>query len=73
MDAMVLAAIAKWPNVPAVFGWLRLDARGQWRMRDERAQQLALPGDPIRHPALLAFIVGRLSGGRRNKRQSQWV
>ncbi|MBB1519175.1 hypothetical protein [Aquipseudomonas guryensis] len=23
--------------------------------------------------ALLAFIVGRLSGGRRNKRQSQWV
>ncbi|VXC41602.1 conserved exported hypothetical protein [Pseudomonas sp. 8AS] len=23
--------------------------------------------------ALLAFVVGRLSGGRRNKRQSQWV
>ena len=23
MDATVLAAIARWPNVPAVFGWLQ--------------------------------------------------
>ncbi|PRP69467.1 hypothetical protein BUE93_16945 [Chromobacterium amazonense] len=38
MDAIVLAAMAKWPNVPAVFGWLRLDARGQWWIKDERLQ-----------------------------------
>lgn len=42
MDAMVLAAIAKWPNVPAVFGWLRLDARGQWWLREEKLAQPAI-------------------------------
>ncbi len=38
MDAAVIAALAKWPNVPAVFGWLRLDARGQWWIREQRLQ-----------------------------------
>jgi len=56
MDEAVRQAMRKWPNVPHCFGWLRLDARGQWRMRDERAQQLQLPGDKINHPALLGFI-----------------
>jgi Protein of unknown function (DUF2946) len=36
VDDAVLAAIAKWPNVPAVFGWLTLTARGEWRIRGER-------------------------------------
>jgi hypothetical protein len=56
MDEIVKAAIAKWPNVPHCFGWLTLDARGVWRMRDERAQALNLPGDPIRNTTLLSFI-----------------
>lgn len=56
MDEIVRQAMAKWPNVPHCFGWLMLDARGNWRMRDERAQQLALPGDKINHPTLLGFI-----------------
>lgn len=56
MDEVVRQAMAKWPNVPHCFGWLRLDARGHWRMRDERAQQSGLPGDKISHPALLGFI-----------------
>lgn len=56
MDELVRQAMHKWPNVPHCFGWLRLDARGGWRMRDERAQQQGLAGEPIRHPALLAFI-----------------
>ena len=56
MDDVVRQAMAKWPNVPHCFGWLKLDARGHWRMRDERAQQLNLPGDRIAHPALLGFI-----------------
>ena len=56
MDDMVKQAIAKWPKVPHCYGWLALDARGNWRMRDERAQQLQLAGDPLRQPALLGFI-----------------
>lgn len=56
MDDIVKQAMAKWPNVPDCYGWLGLDARGDWRMRDERAQQLELPGDKVRQAALLAFI-----------------
>jgi hypothetical protein len=42
MDALVLAAMDKWPNVPAVYGWLRLDARGQWWLRDSLLKQPAM-------------------------------
>ena len=56
MDEIVKQAIAKWPNVPHCYGWLALDARGAWRMRDEQVQALNLPGDKIAHTALLGFI-----------------
>ncbi|MFP5391645.1 MAG: DUF2946 family protein [Gammaproteobacteria bacterium] len=56
MDDIVKQAMAKWPNVPHCYGWLALDARGYWRMRDERAQHLDLPGDKLTQPALLGFI-----------------
>ena len=56
MDDIVRQAMAKWPNVPHCFGWLALDARGHWRMRDEATQQQNLPGDRIMHAALLGFI-----------------
>ena len=56
MDEIVRQAMAKWPNVPHCYGWLALDRRGQWRMRDEAAQAAGTAGDPIRHAALLAFI-----------------
>jgi hypothetical protein len=56
MDPIVKQAMAKWPNVPHCYGWLALDARGGWFMRDERAQQLDLIGERIRNPALLGFI-----------------
>lgn len=29
------SALRRWPNVPACYGWLSLDRRGRWRMRDE--------------------------------------
>ncbi len=48
--------MAKWPSVPHCYGWLALDARGAFRMRDEAAQAAHAPGDVIRHPALLSFI-----------------
>ena len=56
MDDIVKKAMAKWPNVPDCYGWLGLDARGAWRMRDERAQHLNAPGDKVTQPALLGFI-----------------
>jgi hypothetical protein len=28
--------MARWPNVPAVYGWLALDRRGQWLIKGER-------------------------------------
>jgi hypothetical protein len=56
MDDIVKQAMAKWPNVPHCYGWLALDARGTWRMRDERTQTLRLPGDKIANPALVRFI-----------------
>ena len=36
MDEQVLRGMAKWPNVPAVYGWLTLDRRGQWLIKGER-------------------------------------
>lgn len=56
MDDIVKQAMAKWPNVPDCYGWLGLDARGAWRMRDERAQHLNAPGDKVTQAALLGFI-----------------
>ncbi len=46
MDAVVAQAMAKWPNVPAVYGWLSLDRRGNWLIKGER----------IANPALRDFI-----------------
>jgi len=56
MDDIVKAAMLKWPDVPDCYGWLALDARGQWRMRDDACQRTGGAGDIIRNPALQAFI-----------------
>lgn len=42
MDEIVKAAMAKWPDVPDVYGWLRLDARGQWWIREGRVDNRPL-------------------------------
>ncbi len=60
MDDIVKQAMARWPNVPDCFGWLGLDARGQWFLRDD-ATQAAGPfpgskGSLLAHEKLLAFI-----------------
>ena len=36
MEEYVIRAMAKWPDVPAVYGWLALDRRGDWRFKGER-------------------------------------
>ena len=56
MDDIVKKAMVKWPDVPHCYGWLALDGRGAWRMRDERAQHLGLAGDKVIQVALLGFI-----------------
>lgn len=64
MDELVKAALKKWPNVPACYGWLGLDARGQWWMRDDRAQNCGAfasgapgaKGSHLRHDKLIEFI-----------------
>jgi hypothetical protein len=60
MDDIVKAALKKWPNVPHCHGWLALDARGQYFMRDDRVQQAgpfpAVKGSRIDHDKLREFI-----------------
>ena len=60
MDEIVKAALAKWPNVPHCHGWLGLDARGQWYMRDDRTQAAGpfprSKGSLLQHDKLIAFI-----------------
>jgi len=60
MDDIVKAALLKWPHVPHCYGWLALDARGHWYLRDERVQAAGpfpqLKGSRITHEKLLAFI-----------------
>jgi hypothetical protein len=60
MDEIVKAALKKWPSVPHCYGWLALDARGQWFMRDDRIQRAGpfplVKGSVIRHDKLLEFI-----------------
>jgi hypothetical protein len=34
VDDAIRRALARWPGVPAVYGWLALDRRGEWRLRN---------------------------------------
>jgi hypothetical protein len=60
MDDLVRQALAKWPNVPHCYGWLGLDARGQWYMRDDQVQAAGpfaqSKGSVLRHDKLIEFI-----------------
>lgn len=64
MDDIVRQAMAKWPHVPHCYGWLGLDARGDWYMRDDRAQArgafasgvAGAKGSRLQHEKLIDFI-----------------
>ena len=60
MDDIVRQALRKWPHVPDCRGWLALDARGDWYMRDDRTQAAGpfpqSKGSRIQHDQLRAFI-----------------
>ena len=42
MDEIVARSMAKWPDVPDVYGWLSLDRRGNWRIKEEKIGNAAL-------------------------------
>lgn len=46
MDDIVLQAMLRWPDVPAVYGWLKLDRRGRWLVKDS----------PITNSTIIEFI-----------------
>jgi len=52
MDQAVIRALAKWPGVPAVYGWLALDERGNWLLRAASGEGFG----PIGNAALRDFI-----------------
>jgi len=46
VDEIVLRGMAKWPDVPAVYGWLTLNRRGEWLIK----------GEPVTNSQITAFI-----------------
>jgi len=69
MDDIVRQAMAKWPDVPDCFGWLALDARGDWYLRDDAVQAAGAFGQTpagrgavLRHEKLLGFIQRNYAG-----------
>jgi len=51
MDEIVLRSMLKWPDVPAVYGWLALDRRGNWMIKT-----VAGRFERIAHAAVKEFI-----------------
>ena len=60
MDDLVRSAIERWPNVPAVYGWLRLQRCGRWMLVDRGAPGFVetrdAPGSEITNRRIVEFI-----------------
>lgn len=64
MDEIVKQALVKWPDVPHCYGWLGLDARGNWHLRDDSVQargpfsagMAQSKGALLKHEKLIGFI-----------------
>ncbi len=60
LDEQVRRAMAKWPQVPAVYGWLRLSRRGQWFLIDRSTpdfdEERDGDGSLITSPPIIDFI-----------------
>ena len=63
MDEIVLRAQARWPDVPDVYGWLALDRRGRWLLRNPAQQSY----EPIGNTALREFIARNYSCDSRGR------
>lgn len=51
MDDLVQKALARWPNVPAIAGWMRLTTQGDWLLTGPVPEGLT-----ISNPRILNFI-----------------
>ncbi len=64
VDEIVKQAMTKWPDVPDCFGWLGLDSRGQWYLRDDAVQAIGgfqsgfcgAKGSRLQHEKLIKYI-----------------
>jgi hypothetical protein len=56
MDQSVLDAVKRWPDVPAVFGWLSLTARGEWKLHPLGDAQAGGLGQGISNTQILGFM-----------------
>ena len=55
--------MARWPDVPAVYGWLALDRRGQWQLRVPDIGRF----ERIGNLALREFIARNYQGDERGR------
>ena len=51
VDDLVEKALARWPNVPAIAGWLKLNLQGDWLLTGPVPEGLT-----ISHPRILNFM-----------------
>lgn len=72
MDDQVLRAMARWPGVPAVWGWLRLDRRGRWRLVDRGRPDFDEARDGAGSPIGNAQIVAFIDRNYRGDEQGRW-
>jgi Protein of unknown function (DUF2946) len=63
MDPGVLRAMARWPNLPAVYGWLALDRRGNWLLKDSAGGGFGRVGNA----ALREFIARNYAADERGR------
>jgi hypothetical protein len=56
MDEIVIRAMQKWPNVPNVFGWLKLDRRGNWLVKSRADGPGGATFERISNQAVVDFI-----------------
>lgn len=63
MDEAILRSLAKWPDVAAVYGWLALDRRGNWLLRETAAGRFGRIGNA----AMRAFIARNYAADERGR------
>jgi hypothetical protein len=56
VDEIVIRAMQKWPNVPNVYGWLKLDRRGQWLVKSRAGSDAGAVFERIWNRAVVDFI-----------------
>ena len=72
LDPLVQQAMARWPNVPAVYGWLRLDRRGRWWLIDRGAPSFDEARDGLGSPITSPPIIDFISRNYQSDEQGRW-